>query len=182
MPRPPPDCLHAPSPPPVALFHLHLSTSTRSPPRSSSPPSHRHTTRLLWPVQPGHAVLDLCAAPGSKTGQLLEALSQLVVPPAAAAATATTTAVTAAATAAATTAAADEGFVVANDCDYKRCHLLVHQVRARSTLFARGGRSHAPPLPAARLRSCRPTRPSPPLTSPRWARARPSACTRPRWS
>ena len=31
--------------------------------------------------------------------------------------------------AAAAAAAASTGFVVANDCDYKRCHLLVHQTK-----------------------------------------------------
>ncbi|QEL61703.1 hypothetical protein CJJ09_003856 [Candidozyma auris] len=60
---------------------------------------------LLMDVKPHHAVLDMCAAPGSKTAQLVEALH-----------------------------ANDEqelasGFVIANDSDYKRSHMLVHQVK-----------------------------------------------------
>jgi multisite-specific tRNA:(cytosine-C5)-methyltransferase len=63
---------------------------------------------LLLDVQPEHIVLDCCAAPGSKTVQLLEALhargiegqSAASIPP---------------------------GLLVANDSDAKRCHMLVHQ-------------------------------------------------------
>ncbi|EGV60670.1 tRNA (cytosine-5-)-methyltransferase ncl1 [Yamadazyma tenuis] len=60
---------------------------------------------LLMDIKPHHAVLDMCAAPGSKTAQLVEALH-----------------------------ANDEtelptGFVLANDSDYKRSHMLVHQVK-----------------------------------------------------
>ena len=60
---------------------------------------------LLLDVKPHHYVLDMCAAPGSKTAQLIEALH-----------------------------AEDEkklptGFVLANDSDYKRSHILVHQVK-----------------------------------------------------
>ncbi|CAK9437342.1 uncharacterized protein LODBEIA_P17200 [Lodderomyces beijingensis] len=60
---------------------------------------------LLLDVKPEHYVLDLCAAPGSKTAQLVEALH-----------------------------ANDEqslptGFVLANDADYKRSHMLVHQIK-----------------------------------------------------
>ena len=64
---------------------------------------------LLMDIKPHHAVLDMCAAPGSKTAQLVEALH------------------------------ADEdsgkpetlatGFVLANDSDYKRSHMLIHQVK-----------------------------------------------------
>ncbi|KAK6459006.1 S-adenosyl-L-methionine-dependent methyltransferase [Scheffersomyces xylosifermentans] len=60
---------------------------------------------LLMDVKPHHYVLDMCAAPGSKTAQLVEALHQ------------------------------DDdkelptGFVLANDSDYKRSHMLVHQVK-----------------------------------------------------
>lgn len=60
---------------------------------------------LLMDIKPDHAVLDMCAAPGLKTAQLVEALH-----------------------------ANDEeanptGFVLANDLDYKRSHMLVHQVK-----------------------------------------------------
>ncbi|KAJ2891322.1 tRNA (cytosine-5-)-methyltransferase ncl1 [Coemansia aciculifera] len=59
---------------------------------------------LFLDVQPSHYVLDMCAAPGSKTAQLIEALhasADAGTPPA--------------------------GLVVANDADYKRACLLVHQ-------------------------------------------------------
>lgn len=64
---------------------------------------------LLLDVQPHHKVIDLCAAPGSKTSQILEALS-----------------------------VTDQtergepkwpsGLVIANDMDYKRCYLMIHQL------------------------------------------------------
>ncbi|XP_013415807.1 tRNA (cytosine(34)-C(5))-methyltransferase isoform X2 [Lingula anatina] len=60
---------------------------------------------ILLDVQPHHKVLDLCAAPGSKTAQLIELLH------------------------ADETKAIPEGFVVANDVDNKRCYLMVHQVK-----------------------------------------------------
>ncbi len=59
----------------------------------------------LLDVQPHHFVLDMCAAPGSKTAQLLEALhaeGPSVVP---------------------------SGVVVANDADSKRAYMLVHQLK-----------------------------------------------------
>ncbi|ETW75883.1 hypothetical protein HETIRDRAFT_436831 [Heterobasidion irregulare TC 32-1] len=56
---------------------------------------------LFLDVKPHHKVLDMCAAPGSKTAQLLEALH--------------------------VTDDVPEGIVVANDSDYKRTHLLIHQ-------------------------------------------------------
>ncbi|OBA19428.1 hypothetical protein METBIDRAFT_45690 [Metschnikowia bicuspidata var. bicuspidata NRRL YB-4993] len=60
---------------------------------------------LLMDVQPHHAVLDMCAAPGSKTAQLVEALHMKDAETPA------------------------TGFVMANDSDYKRSHMLVHQVK-----------------------------------------------------
>lgn len=60
---------------------------------------------LFLNVQPDHAVIDLCAAPGSKTAQLIEALHRdgpSSVP---------------------------SGFVLANDSDYKRAHMLIHQIK-----------------------------------------------------
>lgn len=51
---------------------------------------------LFLDVHPHHRVIDLCAAPGSKTSQLLEAMD----PP--------------------------TGILVANDSDFKRSQLLVH--------------------------------------------------------
>lgn len=60
---------------------------------------------LLMDVKPHHAVLDMCAAPGSKTAQIVEALhsnDEKELP---------------------------TGFLIANDSDYKRSHMLVHQVK-----------------------------------------------------
>ncbi|KAL8280323.1 hypothetical protein RQP46_007240 [Phenoliferia psychrophenolica] len=59
---------------------------------------------LLMDVQPHHYVLDMCAAPGSKSAQLLESLHALP-----------------------RTASIAPGLLIANDSDAKRCHLLVHQ-------------------------------------------------------
>ncbi|XP_069770293.1 RNA cytosine C(5)-methyltransferase NSUN2 [Narcine bancroftii] len=58
---------------------------------------------LLLDIKPHHKILDMCAAPGSKTAQLIEMLhSDMSI-------------------------AFPEGFVIANDVDNKRCYLLVHQ-------------------------------------------------------
>jgi len=61
---------------------------------------------LLLGCQAHHAVLDMCAAPGSKTFQLLEALHAGVG-----------------------RGGLPTGFVVANDADLKRCNLLTHQTK-----------------------------------------------------
>ncbi|XP_077166840.1 RNA cytosine C(5)-methyltransferase NSUN2 [Paroedura picta] len=60
---------------------------------------------LLLNVQPHHKILDMCAAPGSKTAQLIEMLHADMSTP------------------------FPEGFVIANDVDNKRCYLLVHQAK-----------------------------------------------------
>ena len=60
---------------------------------------------FLLQVEPEHYVLDMCAAPGSKTAQLLEFLSgddNLTVP---------------------------NGMVIANDNDSRRAYMLTHQVK-----------------------------------------------------
>ncbi|KAJ7419736.1 tRNA (cytosine(34)-C(5))-methyltransferase [Willisornis vidua] len=60
---------------------------------------------LLLNVSPHHKILDMCAAPGSKTAQLIEMLhADMNVP-------------------------FPKGFVIANDVDNKRCYLLVHQAK-----------------------------------------------------
>ncbi|KAJ7991702.1 hypothetical protein DPEC_G00286620 [Dallia pectoralis] len=60
---------------------------------------------LLMKIEPHHKILDMCAAPGSKTAQLIEMLhSDMDIP-------------------------FPEGFVIANDVDNKRCYLLVHQAK-----------------------------------------------------
>ncbi|KAH0834903.1 S-adenosyl-L-methionine-dependent methyltransferase [Lanmaoa asiatica] len=61
---------------------------------------------LLLDVQPHHKVIDMCAAPGSKTAQLLEALHANDT------ATATST---------------PPGLLIANDSNFRRSHLLIHQ-------------------------------------------------------
>ncbi|XP_006903193.1 PREDICTED: tRNA (cytosine(34)-C(5))-methyltransferase [Elephantulus edwardii] len=64
---------------------------------------------LLLNVQPHHKILDMCAAPGSKTAQLIEMLhADMNIP-------------------------FPEGFVIANDVDNKRCYLLVHQAKRLSS-------------------------------------------------
>ncbi|XP_044026900.1 RNA cytosine C(5)-methyltransferase NSUN2 [Siniperca chuatsi] len=60
---------------------------------------------LLLKIESHHKILDMCAAPGSKTAQLIEMLhADMEVP-------------------------FPEGFVIANDVDNKRCYLLVHQAK-----------------------------------------------------
>jgi len=59
---------------------------------------------LVLDVQPHHKVLDMCAAPGSKTTQLIEMLH-------------------------AEEGQVPEGFVIANDSNNKRCYMLVHQLK-----------------------------------------------------
>ncbi|XP_055453901.1 RNA cytosine C(5)-methyltransferase NSUN2 isoform X1 [Psammomys obesus] len=64
---------------------------------------------LLLNVEPHHKILDMCAAPGSKTTQLIEMLhADMSVP-------------------------FPEGFVIANDVDNKRCYLLVRQAKRLSS-------------------------------------------------
>uniref|UniRef100_A0A7S4C5M2 SAM-dependent MTase RsmB/NOP-type domain-containing protein n=1 Tax=Chrysotila carterae TaxID=13221 RepID=A0A7S4C5M2_CHRCT len=89
----------------VATFHEMLVTEAELGNLSRQEEVSMVPPRLLN-VEPHHRVLDLCAAPGSKTQQLLEALSGP-----------------------STHADAADGFVIANDADYKRCHLLVHQAK-----------------------------------------------------
>ncbi|KNZ76958.1 Putative tRNA (cytosine-5-)-methyltransferase C23C4.17 [Termitomyces sp. J132] len=61
---------------------------------------------LFLDVEPHHKVIDMCAAPGSKTAQLLEALhaQDSVI-----------------------AASIPTGLLIANDSDQKRTHLLIHQ-------------------------------------------------------
>lgn len=60
---------------------------------------------IVLDVQPHHKVLDMCAAPGSKTAQLIEYLH------------------------AGATTGIPSGYVVANDVDNNRCYMLVHQAK-----------------------------------------------------
>ncbi|RDB16064.1 Multisite-specific tRNA:(cytosine-C(5))-methyltransferase trm4b [Hypsizygus marmoreus] len=61
---------------------------------------------LFLEVEPHHKVMDMCAAPGSKTAQLLEALH---------------------AQDSITATSIPTGLLLANDSDHKRTHLLIHQ-------------------------------------------------------
>ncbi|CAF1130463.1 unnamed protein product [Adineta steineri] len=68
---------------------------------------------LVLDIQPHHKILDMCAAPGSKTAQIIECLHRDETNP------------------------IPSGFVIANDVDNKRCYTLVHQVkRLESPCFA----------------------------------------------
>ena len=61
---------------------------------------------LALNVEPHHKCLDMCAAPGSKTSQLLEIVSRSLDRP-----------------------ETEHGLVVANDADTDRAYMLVHQCR-----------------------------------------------------
>lgn len=78
---------------------------------------------LLMDIEPHHAVLDMCAAPGSKTAQLIEAIHAgeetrteqaiaQVVP-----------------TDKIDSGGRPTGLIIANDADYKRSHMLIHQTK-----------------------------------------------------
>lgn len=69
---------------------------------------------LLLDVQRHHRVLDLCAAPGSKTKQVMEELALKA---------------TASDGERANHGTSGNGFIVANDANEKRGHLLVHQLQ-----------------------------------------------------
>lgn len=79
------------------IQHTNSGNITRQEAVSMVPP-------LALDVHPHHRVLDMCAAPGSKTSQLLEVLQQSKDVSAA-------------------------GVVVANDADTDRAYMLVHQCR-----------------------------------------------------
>ncbi|XP_024545501.1 tRNA (cytosine(34)-C(5))-methyltransferase [Selaginella moellendorffii] len=61
---------------------------------------------LFLDVKPNHRILDMCAAPGSKTFQLLEVIHKDDQP-----------------------GALSQGMVIANDLNVQRCHLLIHQTK-----------------------------------------------------
>ncbi|GLU13090.1 hypothetical protein SLE2022_297370 [Rubroshorea leprosula] len=65
---------------------------------------------LFLDVHPDHFVLDMCAAPGSKTFQLLEIIHQSSKP-----------------------GSLPDGMVIANDLDVQRCNLLIHQTKRMCT-------------------------------------------------
>ncbi|XAR73427.1 tRNA (cytosine(34)-C(5))-methyltransferase, partial [Bertholletia excelsa] len=65
---------------------------------------------LFLDVCPDHFVLDMCAAPGSKTFQLLEMVYHSIEP-----------------------GTLPNGMVIANDVDVQRCNLLIHQTKRMCT-------------------------------------------------
>jgi len=87
------------------LFKLHNFLISET---ESGNISRQETVSMIPPivldVKPHHKVLDMCAAPGSKTAQLIEAIhaEEDVIP---------------------------KGLVVANDSDNSRCYMLVHQAK-----------------------------------------------------
>jgi len=109
--------------PPLAGLHEWLKAAnaygsiTRQEAVSMVPP-------LLLGVQPHHRVLDMCAAPGSKTSQLVEALHAGVEP-----------------------GHLPRGCVLANDSDLQRCNMLVHQLKRAASpglLVVNHDASHLP--------------------------------------
>ncbi|XP_033226206.1 tRNA (cytosine(34)-C(5))-methyltransferase [Belonocnema kinseyi] len=89
-----------------AYFRLHNFLIAET---SSGSISRQEVVSMIPPivldVKPWHKVLDMCAAPGSKTAQLIEMIhadEKETLP---------------------------EGFVIANDLDNNRCYMLVHQAK-----------------------------------------------------
>ncbi|XP_047329348.1 RNA cytosine-C(5)-methyltransferase NSUN2 [Impatiens glandulifera] len=83
---------------------------------------------LLLDVHPDHFVLDMCAAPGSKTFQLLETLHQSTQP-----------------------GSFPTGMVIANDLDVQRCNLLIHQTKRMCTANLIVTNHEAQQFPSCRL-------------------------------
>jgi len=81
---------------------------------------------LLMDIEPHHVVLDMCAAPGSKTAQLVEMIHNGEE---AAVSVASAGAGLAETTKEGETDGRATGLVIANDADYKRSHMLIHQTK-----------------------------------------------------
>ncbi|KAF3675984.1 putative tRNA (cytosine(34)-C(5))-methyltransferase-like isoform X2 [Capsicum annuum] len=87
---------------------------------------------LFLDVRPDHFALDMCAAPGSKTFQLLEMIHHLAEP-----------------------GTLPSGMVLANDVDVQRCNLLIHQTKRMSTANLIVTNHEAQHFPSCRLdRNC----------------------------
>ncbi|XP_003390635.2 PREDICTED: tRNA (cytosine(34)-C(5))-methyltransferase-like, partial [Amphimedon queenslandica] len=82
------------------MEHLSQGNISRQEAVSMIPP-------LLLGVEPRHFVLDMCAAPGSKTSQLIESLHYQDT----------------------LESSIPSGIVIANDADNSRCYTLVHQAK-----------------------------------------------------
>ncbi|KAL3355377.1 hypothetical protein AABB24_019446 [Solanum stoloniferum] len=83
---------------------------------------------LFLDVRPDHFALDMCAAPGSKTFQLLEMIHHLAEP-----------------------GTLPSGMVLANDVDVQRCNLLIHQTKRMSTANLIVTNHEAQHFPSCRL-------------------------------
>lgn len=81
---------------------------------------------LLMGIEPHHTVLDMCAAPGSKTAQLVEMIHNGEEAAVAAAAAGQGEGVP---TKEGERGGRAPGLVIANDADYKRSHMLIHQTK-----------------------------------------------------
>jgi len=81
---------------------------------------------LLMDIEPHHVVLDMCAAPGSKTAQLVEMIHSGEEAAVSAASAGTGSAET---NREGEMGGRATGLVIANDADYKRSHMLIHQTK-----------------------------------------------------
>ncbi|GAU19133.1 hypothetical protein TSUD_79560 [Trifolium subterraneum] len=84
---------------------------------------------LFLDVHSDHLVLDMCAAPGSKTFQLLEIIHQSTK-----------------------AGSLPDGMVIANDLDVKRCNLLIHQTKRMCTANLIVTNHEAQHFPGCRLK------------------------------
>ncbi|GAA0145806.1 RNA methyltransferase [Lithospermum erythrorhizon] len=84
---------------------------------------------LFLDVHPDHFVLDMCAAPGSKTFQLLEMIHHR-----------------------SGAETLPDGMVVANDVDIQRCNLLIHQTKRMCTANLVVTTNEAQQFPGCQLR------------------------------
>ncbi|EOA28565.1 hypothetical protein CARUB_v10024783mg [Capsella rubella] len=87
---------------------------------------------LFLDVHPDHFVLDMCAAPGSKTFQLLEIIHEASEP-----------------------GSLPNGLVVANDVDFKRSNLLIHQTKRMCTANLMVTNHEGQQFPGCRLNKSR---------------------------
>lgn len=69
---------------------------------------------ILCDIQSHHSVMDMCAAPGSKTAQVLELIMRDHMKKS-------------------VNKELPKGFVIANDADHKRAYLLTHQINRFNT-------------------------------------------------
>ncbi|KAH6659808.1 S-adenosyl-L-methionine-dependent methyltransferase [Truncatella angustata] len=95
---------------------------------------------LLMDVKPGHVVLDLCAAPGSKSAQIVEMIHKgeegrirKVLESFGEVKTETTSDDDADLAADPSDDGRATGLLIANDAEYKRCHMLTHQLKRLSS-------------------------------------------------